>query len=134
MKPARIVRLAPGKGFTLVETLIVMVVLGIAAVAIISLQGNIFKGQTDNQAIQVGVQLMQECAEQILATRRASGFAASTSCSAMTLPGYTAPIVTTTVGSSTTITACPSATSNSCKLVSISQGGLTPVTLLLVNY
>ena len=45
MKRLRIIQLAAGKGFTLVETLIVMVVLGIAAVSIVSQQGNIFWGR-----------------------------------------------------------------------------------------
>ena len=58
------------RGFTLVESIIVLVVLGIAAVAMISLQGNIFYSQSSSKDIQVGAQLMQECAEQILAMRR----------------------------------------------------------------
>lgn len=145
MKHARSHHFGGSSGFTLVESIIVLVLLGIAAAAIISMQGNIFYGQSGNKDIQVGVQLMQECAENILATRRASGYgapsladsgAATSSCSGMTLtnPNYGAPTVTITAGSSATIPACPSATSNSCKLVSITQGGLTPVTLMLVSY
>lgn len=139
MKCSRIVRLAAGKGFTLVETLIVMVVLGIGAVAIISLQGNIFSGQSANQTIQVGVQLMQECAEQILAKRRSvtngygySSIVESTVCS--TLGNYGGivgvPIVTATPDVGTAGT-CTSA-SSTC-LVTITIAGLTSITLQLVR-
>lgn len=137
-------RYAASRGFTLVESIITLVVLGIAAAAIISLSGNIFIGETGNKNLQVGMQLMQECAEQVLATRRVNGFgatsladstAATASCSGMTLTNYSAPTVTITAGNSTTagMGACPYATGINCKLVSITQGGLTPVTLLLVG-
>ncbi len=120
-------------GFTLVESIIVLVVLGIAAVGIISLQGRIFSGQSDIKNLQIGVQLMQECAEQVLATRRQSGYSAapaSGGCDGMVLPDYSAPSVTITDPYSST--GCP--TDGTCKLVSITQGGLTPITLLLVSY
>jgi len=140
MKRLRIIQLAAGKGFTLVETLIVMVVLGIAAVSIVSQQGNIFSGQASNQTIQVGVQLMQECAEQILARRRSlttgygySSIVASTVCSSLGNYGGIsgAPTVTATpdVG---TAGSCTGA-SSTC-LVTISIAGLTRINLKLVNY
>lgn len=135
---------AAHRGFTLIETITVMVMLGLAATTIVSLQGSIFRSSDDNENIQVGVQMMQECAELILATRRASGFddpalassaAATASCSGITLTGYAAPAVTLTAGNSTTANmgACPYSSGNNCKLISITQGGLTSVTLLLVN-
>jgi hypothetical protein len=127
--------------------------MGIAAAGIISMQGTVFQGQAVNKDIQVGVQLMQECAELILAKRRAAGYGdaslaagTSTACSGITLTGYSSPTVTITAGSAipaggsagspTTISACPSSTASSCKLVSIKQqqGGLTPITLMLVSY
>jgi prepilin-type N-terminal cleavage/methylation domain-containing protein len=147
MKHARPHRFAGSRGFTLIESIIVLVLLAIAAAGIISMQGNIFFGQSDNKKIQVGVQLMQECAEKILATRRngSSGYSDSSltvrsadtsNCSGLTISGYAAPTVTITAGNSTTagLAACPNATGSNCKLVSITQGGLTPVTLMLVNY
>ncbi len=133
------VRLAACRGFTLVESIMVLVVLGIAAAGIISLQGRIFSGQSDIKNIQVGVQLMQECAERVLATRKGSsdGYAAVTSpsfgsnaCGGMTAFGsYLIPSVTLTPY---TGAGCP--TSGICKLASITQGGLTPITLMLVSY
>lgn len=139
-------RFVAHRGFTLVESIIVLVVLSIAAVGIISLQSRIFSGQSSNKTIQVGVQLMQECAEKILATARTSGGysdssltdrnADSSNCSEMTLTGYNAPTVTIVSGNSTTANmgACPNATGTDCKLVSITQGGLNSITLMLVKY
>jgi prepilin-type N-terminal cleavage/methylation domain-containing protein len=137
-------------GFTLIESIMVLVVLGIAAVGILSLQGAIFRGAAGNKDIQVSVQLMQECAEVILAKRRASGYSdalladttltASTACNAITLANYDHPTVTIKDGSATggggptTIAACPTTAAGSCKLVTITRGGLTPITLMLVSY
>ena len=144
MRRARPCIVARSSGFTLVESIIVLVVLAIAAVAIVSLQGNIFFGQSGNKDLQVGVQLMQECAEQVLAIRQKNGYsdssltdraAATSNCSGMTVTGYSAATVTITSGNSSTtgMAACPTSTGTDCKLVSITEGGLTPVTLMLVG-
>lgn len=130
------------RGFTLIETLIVMVVLGIAAVTIAGLSGNLFQGQTENRQIVVGSQLMQECAELMLAKARenyadsclASAGAATDCCSTFTTPGYSAPEVTllsTGNSSSSEMGACPYSTGSDCKLLKISQGGMKPVVLML---
>ena len=132
-------------GFTLVESVNVIVVLAITGVAIVSMQTRIFGGQTSVKDLQVGTRLMQECAEQVLATRRygQDGYTLVTSdtnvtsnpfnataCGGVTaLAGYAIPAVTYT--DPYTGPGCPTPT---CKLVSISQGGLTPLTLMLVDY
>jgi prepilin-type N-terminal cleavage/methylation domain-containing protein len=124
------------RGFTLVESIITLVILSLAALGIATLSGNIFNADAGNKDLQVGVQLMQECAEQVLAVRRVSGYATTPSCNVSTMPafsGFGAPSVTTTAY---TGAACP--TGGSCKQVVISvtpAGGasLTPITLLLVG-
>jgi len=123
---------AANKGFTLIESLIVLVVLSIAAAAIITLQSNIFAGQADSKDLQVGVQLMQECAEQVLTTRQQSGYATTPNCSTLgNYGGFGAPSVTVT---SITGGSCP----GTCKQVDITLtkngASLTPVTLMLANY
>ncbi len=145
MKHAYSHRFAAHKGFTLVESIIVLVVLGIAAVGIISLQSQIFSGQSGNKDIQVGVQLMQECAEKLLAKGRANyadtdlltSAAATTSCNTITLPDYNAPTVPTlTAGNSGTtgMAACPFITGTNCKLIRVTQGDLTNgITFMLVR-
>lgn len=129
------------RGFTLVEAIIVLVVLAIASVTIATLTGNIFNSQDNNKDLQVGTELMQACAEQVLATRRLSGYTIEPNCSTLPLPsgftnlvasgpsGYTCP-------SGTTNCACPSGTA-SCRLVTISvstsSGPMGSVKLLLVG-
>lgn len=149
---------ASHKGFTLIESIIALVIMAIAAAGIASMQKSIFTGQTAIQQLQVGTQLMQECAEQVLATRRGPGGYAAISdgsvigtaanfgpnlCGKMLISPFT-PVFTTGFNSGgipTVVidrnyvgTGCPSAVVGTCKLVSISQAGLTPLTLLLVNY
>lgn len=129
-------------GFTLVELLIVMVVLGIAAVTIASLSANLFRGQAESRATVVGTQLMQECAELLLAKGRADfadaalagSAAATTACSTISQSGYAAPTVTITTGNSATagFAACPLASGSDCKRVAVSQGGLAPLVFMLV--
>lgn len=137
-------RRAHSQGFTLMETLIAMTVLGIAAAAIISLSSSLFYGQSSLKDMQVGTQLMQECAEQLLAIRRAGDYGASAltdsaaatgSCSGISLTGYSPPSVTVTNGNSGTANmgACPYSTGSNCKLLSITQGGMTQLSLMLVN-
>ena len=144
MKHVRPQRFTAHRGFTLVESVIVLVLLSMAAAAIVSLQANIFTGQSGNKNLQVGVQLMQECAEQVLSIRQKNGYtdssltdrtAATSNCSGMTVTGYSAATVTITSGNSSTtgMAACPTSTGTDCKLVSITEGGLTPVTLMLVG-
>jgi prepilin-type N-terminal cleavage/methylation domain-containing protein len=141
MRHARPHRFAGSRGFTLVESIIVLVALSIAAATIISMQGNIFFGQSANKDLEVGVQLMQECAEQILATRRQSGYTAvnTGTCNVTTITadipgGFRAPSVDLKDASDTTIATCASSTCTA--TISISKGSakLAAVTLRLVNY
>lgn len=150
------------RGFTLIESIVVMVTMAIAAVGIIFLNSNIFVGEESNKRLQVGVALMQECAEQLLSIRRSKGFGdtaisdtldgagvitvtasanATTACLSMTLPGFSAPTVeiakgndgTTATGNDGTIQTCPCSGANCCKLVTIRQGGLDPIRMVVVN-
>lgn len=130
------------RGFTLVEVMMVLVVLAVAATGIAGLQGNMFKQQSSISKLQVNNQLLLECAEQILAVRKytsdgyyniATGTSYGTNlCGGLTaLSGYSVPTVTIT--DPYTGTACPSG--SSCKLVVISQtGAAASITLMLTNY
>lgn len=146
------------RGFTLIETIIVMVVVAFAAVAIAMMTGKIFDSQGDNKTLQVGMKLLEECAEQVLATRRATatGYSSLSATSSpiscggnlQAFPGFNAPTVKSvavtlsgtfpsgTPGCSNLPCGCP--TGGSCKLVTIAvttTGGdeLSTVTLLLVG-
>ena len=130
-------RFRGSEGFTLVESIIVMVLLGIAAATIISMQGNIFYGQSENKDLQVGVQLMQECAEQIFATRRRAGYTSALTTSCLNLVaygGFDLPSVTKTDNNGNS--PCASASSTCTVVISLSKGGssLTPIILRLTKY
>ena len=74
------------RGVTLVELVMVIVILGVAAVAIMDQFVNSARTYEINESVQTAAQLAQECAEHILATRRLQGYAAITpTCPA--LPG-----------------------------------------------
>lgn len=138
MKRDRLDRSAAAGGFTLVELIIVIVTLAIASVGIISLNANIFSGQDNNRTLEAAAPLMQECAERILAERRNGGYgAAALATSALAEGLCTGMTVTLAIGGAGTIPACPypdvTSTLN-CKLITIRQGALTPITLMLVNY
>lgn len=141
MAPRSSSRFRSSRGFTLMESVIVILVLAIAGTAIVALQGKLFSSQGSVKNMQVGSRLMLECAEHVLATRRfsqtgiavinstnfgankcANGVAAQT--------GFTIP--TATVTDPYTGAACP--TGYACKTVTITQGGLANVTLMLVEY
>jgi prepilin-type N-terminal cleavage/methylation domain-containing protein len=139
MKHARPHRVAVSRGFTLIESIIVLVVLSVAAAAIVTMQGNIFKGQADNKDIQVGAQLMQECAERVLAIRRQSNSAyasvTTSACSGLgNFGGFGVPVVTLRDDSNTSVTTCASTTCTA--TITIGKGGsnLAPITLRLATY
>ena len=140
MRPLSVLRVFRGRrraagGFTLIEMIIVIVVLGVSMTAIISLQGQVVRGQTDNADYQTGVQLLQECAEQVLALRRASGYPAvnANSCSSLgAFSGYTPSITISTPASPI----CAAGTTCDLLAITVTKSGSTlgPVNLLLVNY
>ena len=135
MRHARPRRFAASRGFTLIESILVVVLLGLAAATIISMQRNIFFSQDGNRDLEVGVQLMQECAEQILAIRRQSGYPVDAgACSTLgNTGGFGAPSVTVNADAGA---ACPAGGTCSQVVISVSKTGasLTPVTLELVSY
>lgn len=148
MRPTYRRAVAALRGFTLVEVIIVLATLGFAAVAIMSLQGTILARESDNKDLQTGAGLLQECAEQILATRRQLGYVTvnQNTCSALgNLAGFGAPAVTVTANGVSGSPACPNSNSPPCCAsnsstctvqISLSKSGasLAPVTLQLVNY
>lgn len=130
------------RGFTLVELIIAMVVLGTATVAIVSLHGGVLRGQSDNMDILVGAQLLQECTEKVLATRRraTNGYVSvvsSANCGGLAgLSGFDAPSVNVTDVDNSTNAACPIGAACKLVVISVTKGGdsLAPARLLLVNY
>jgi type II secretory pathway pseudopilin PulG len=127
------------RGFTLFETVAVVAMVGLAAVGLTRMQGSLFKNRATIDDMQVRVALMQGCAEQVLAIRRYAGdgyaavdtaLPAFANCGGLTAFGnFVVPTVT--IADPYTGAACPA--NGICKTVSISQGGMTPFTLMLVD-
>jgi prepilin-type N-terminal cleavage/methylation domain-containing protein len=129
------------RGFTLLEVVIVVVILGIAAAAVVTMVANVGARQTDNSDLQVGTQLLQECAENIVSQhRRDENFFSTTSgtgsanCYSLTTFGsFDAPSVTM---AGYTGAGCPTGAVCKTAAVTISKGGvaLNTVTFMLVKY
>lgn len=124
------------RGFTLIEAVVVILILSLAAVAVLGQFTQASKAWSIDEDLQVATQLVQERLEDILAQRRASGYAAiAVGTTNDTLTGsYTSYSRTVTVGS-VSGAPCPAA---SCKqvVVSVSRSGteLASATLLLASY
>jgi prepilin-type N-terminal cleavage/methylation domain-containing protein len=130
------------RGFTLIETLAAMILLGIAAVVVVRMQGNLFTNQGSVTSLQVASRLQSECAEQVIGVAlnqgyyqvlptASSGSFGTNQCDTVTAySGNSIPTVAFT--DPYTGTACPSG--QTCKLLTITQGSLKPLTVLLVAY
>jgi prepilin-type N-terminal cleavage/methylation domain-containing protein len=57
-------------GFTLIEMVIVIVLMGIASAAVVTMVAQVASGQSENTELQVGAQLLQECGEYLVANHR----------------------------------------------------------------
>lgn len=138
------------KGFSLIELVAIIVLLSVGATAFLALFGNVSRTLDENQDTQTGIQLVQECAEYIMAFRRSTdpargygGIATGTNtglCNAVfvAVAGFTsAPQVDVVAHNSASLAACPTAAANSCKQVDlrINKGGvvMARTTLMLVQ-
>jgi len=138
------------KGFTLLEMIIVIVLMGIAAAAVIGMTNQVVAGSSENSTLQVGGQLLQECGEWILANhRRDKNFytdvlSVGTSTNCFSGPGaygsFSAPSVTVT-DISGDATYCPTAvggTAAQCKkaVITMTSGStsLNSMSIIIVKY
>jgi type II secretory pathway pseudopilin PulG len=129
------------RGFTLLETILVIGMLTLVSLGILSMQPQVFKTQTNGRDQFVGFELMRACAERLLAVRRATGFGSVTSslCNGMGGVGGFAsnPTVTLADANANSITTCSSATCTATIIVAKSvapAATLTPITLRLSAY
>lgn len=137
--------MSPGRriprGFSLIELIIVIVVVSIAAVVLLQLFTGVAESLASNEDIQTASQLAQECGEHVMAVRRdpKTGFAAVTNsvCDVLPapLPGFTRAVAVTDLTASPPCTVTAAGT---CKqvVVSIAKAGIAPaaVTLMVINY
>lgn len=129
------------RGFSLIEMIMIMVLMGIASVPLVAMFGRSVGSQENDVAIQTAAQLVQACGEQVLGIRRRQtggyGLITSTSCSGASAPagptGYT--LAALTITDPYTGGACPG--SATCKRVQITANGPNGISatgdLVLVN-
>jgi type II secretory pathway pseudopilin PulG len=123
----------PG-GFSLIELIMIIVILSIAATALIPLFGRLGTSLTINQDIQNAAQMAQECADYLVGARRIYGYGMNgvVSCNALPFFAGNAPAVvnvTDPYGGG----ACP----GTCKLYEVSAaygGGTAKLNMLFVQY
>jgi len=125
-------------GFTLIELVLVILMLAIAAVPLFGLFTQASASLLSNERLQTAVQLAQERAEAIMAMRRSQDFAAvatgsTTDTLGIAYSGYTR---TVTVSQPPTGAGCPGG--GTCKevVVTVAEAGstLAEITFLLVDY
>lgn len=124
------------RGFTLIELVMVIVILSIASVAVLDQFTQASKAWFVDEDVQIASQLVQERAEQVLLSRRISGYASVTLGTVNdTLTGSFASYTRTVIVSVLSGAPCPAA---SCKQVhiSVARAGapLASATLMLASY
>jgi type II secretory pathway pseudopilin PulG len=131
-------------GFTLIETIMVIGLLGLVSASLLSMQPKVFLAQTNVRDQYVGLEQMRACAERILAVRRSSGYASVTNALCNGLGGQGAyalnPTVTLTADSNpAAVTTCSTGTVTCTATVSIAKTSgpaatVTPLTVQISVY
>lgn len=131
MKPHR--PACPHQGFSLIELILIIVVLAIAAIGIASMNTAIFDGQSSNKNIESSTTIMQQCAEALIALRQKTGYYATDLASATAAQAYCRTVTgntSLTVSSGSGTGGCP--TGSTCKQFKIHL--VSPdIVLLLAN-
>lgn len=122
-------------GFSLVELVMVIVILSVAAVAILGRFTQVSSSLSLNENIQTAGQLVQEKAEQILAEARSGQFSSIVTTPAQNLTGNYAGYTRSVTVSGYAGAGCPSGASCKQLVVDAGRGGSkdAEVALLLVN-
>jgi len=138
-------RAAPARrtrGFTLIETVLVIGILGLAAVTLKGMQPRIFATQNDGRDQYIGLELVKACSERVLAVRRKLGYAnvTNTLCNGMGgVGGFAANPTIVLIGSvnATPLTSCSTATCTATITIAKTSGpaaSLAALTLQLSSY
>lgn len=127
-------------GFTLIELVIVMLVITVGLLGLTPLFSNTSKSLTINEDLQRAAEYAQQCAEQVLAARRNSTYAAfavpGAVCNPADANGFHRTASAGTDYYGTTNPACPGTTTK-CKDITIrvTKGDIfSSITVMLVDY
>jgi type IV pilus assembly protein PilV len=126
-------------GFTLLELVMVMVIIGVGMAGIAGIFGNTSGSLSLNETQQQASQYAQECAERLLATRRDLGFAwfASNTFACDNPSGFTLglSIGSLYTGTSTAATTCPNGVQCRDVRITVSRGSASSaITVMLANH
>ena len=121
-------------GFSLIELVVVIVLLGIAAVALLQQFSQAAGSLARNEQIQTAAQLAQGCAEHLLAVRRGQDYLTAIGTDCASLPGIAG--YTTNVTLQGSPGACPLGASCEELRVAVSRGAevRAQLSLMLVEY
>jgi prepilin-type N-terminal cleavage/methylation domain-containing protein len=128
------------RGFTLIEFVVVIVLMGVGLVSLASMFGQVATTLPANTSIQMAAQAAQACSEHALESRRSGqvSFANVDATICNDLPavsGFTRSVAVTDISAAGD--PCPDTTAGTCKqlLVTLTGGGTTiTATTMLVDY
>lgn len=127
-------------GFTIIEAVIVLLVIGVIALVLTSLQGKLWSGSLAGNQYQAATLAQQQCAEKILSVRRQLGYLAVTASTCNGLPPIQGVTATVAVSVGPPLAVCIGAdcdtleTSLIYKDVTISAGSINPLALRILRY
>lgn len=117
--------LARAAGFTLFESIFVLAMLTICAVALTKMMPRVFATQNQSREAYTGLVQMQACAERLVGIRRHVGYTGvtTTSCSGLTgLDGFNAPAVALVDAAGASVSACASTSATCTATITIAKG------------
>jgi Tfp pilus assembly protein PilV len=132
-------------GFTIIEAVIVLLVIGVIALVLTSLQGKLWSGSLAGNQYQAATLAQQQCAEKILSVRRQLGYSAITTSTCNGLPSIQGVTATVAISSGSTPVCIDAvvADADTCDTLStsliyqditISAGSINPLALRILRY
>jgi prepilin-type N-terminal cleavage/methylation domain-containing protein len=127
------------RGFTLLEMVLVIVLLGVGTIGVLSMFGQVAKSLPASRDVQAAAQGAQACAEYILGARRSGQVAVAdidaTICNVLpAVSGFSRSVAVSDVSAGA---ACPDSAAGTCvqAVVTVASADVTSsVTLMVVNY
>jgi type II secretory pathway pseudopilin PulG len=134
MRPADLHRVS---GFSLIELVMIIIIIGIVAAGLVPIFSSTAQSQNTNETLQQATQYAQECAERAVATRQDKGFAWFAT-NTFTCGNPTGFARTVTVGGTydgAVGTACPAGVKCRDVAIVVSKGSVSSnIAILLADY